>query len=169
MTEYIDTSAAISPCGIYRYSLRRRWALLGGSVLWILLNPSTASADVDDPTLRKGVGFSQRWEFASLTFANLFALRSTDARGLLMAPDPVGPLNDAYLGRMIQSHTTIICAWGAHYPEITKPRAARVAALLAKYGRTAQCLGLTKGGQPRHPLMLGYDTPREPFGLGPSC
>jgi hypothetical protein len=120
--KYLDdtyTTANLSPCGTYRYTLRRRWAEGGPAVLWILLNPSTADATKDDPTVRKGVGFSQRWGFNALTFVNLFAYRATDADKLLTPGlDIVGPDNDSWLELMVATHPTIILAWGAHHPRL---------------------------------------------------
>jgi hypothetical protein len=89
-------SAVISPCGRYRYRLDRRWAD-GPSIAWIMLNPSTADSNTDDPTIRRIRAFSQAWGFGALTVVNLYAWRATDPRDLWQAPGPVGPENDAYL------------------------------------------------------------------------
>ncbi len=162
MVDFIDTSADLSPCGLYRYTLMRRWKPGGKRVLWILLNPSTATAETDDQTQKKGVGFSDQWGFNAMLFVNLFAYRSTDAKALKTPKvDIVGPENDAWISTMLCLHDDVILAWGAHYPKLTAPRAARVAELLKLHNREAWCLGITKNGQPKHPLTLGYNTPRE--------
>ena len=68
-------NAVFSGCGTYRYTLERRWSA-GPLLLWVLLNPSTANAQVDDPTNRRGIGFSIKWGYAGCVFVNLFAVRS---------------------------------------------------------------------------------------------
>jgi len=87
--ERVVRSAVLSDCGTYRYSLTRRWSpgpLLG----WVMLNPSRADALVDDPTIRRCVGFARRWGFAGIVVRNLYALRATDPRELSRHPAPVG-------------------------------------------------------------------------------
>lgn len=84
--------ADISACGAYRYRLDRLGALLGrGAVNFVMLNPSTADAEQDDPTIRRCLGYAFRWGFARLIVTNLYALRSTDPRALWEHPDPIGP------------------------------------------------------------------------------
>jgi hypothetical protein len=162
VTDYIDTSADLSLCGTYRYTLMRRWRPGGKRLLWVLLNPSTADAVVEDQTQKKGVGFSDRWGFNAMLFVNLFAFRATKPKVLARTyGDIIGPDNDLWLRAMISMHEDIVLAWGAHYPKLTAPRAERVAAMLKDCKREAWCLGITKNGQPAHPVMLGYNTPRE--------
>ena len=62
--------------GPYRYLLWREWNAKLPRLLWILLNPSTADERVDDPTLRRVLGFSRSYGFGGLEVVNLFALRS---------------------------------------------------------------------------------------------
>jgi hypothetical protein len=115
-------------------------------VLFVMLNPSTADASRDDPTIRRCVGFAKAWGFGALSVANLFALRSTDPSVLLSAQDPVGPDNDAMILELARKASLVVAAWGAH--KVAARRAAAVQSLLPK----AVCLGLTSSGQPRHPL-----------------
>ncbi len=151
-------SAVISDCGRYRYVLQRS---LGGFLRWhrpmlfIMLNPSTADAMVDDPTIRRCISFAKREGMTHLTVVNLFALRATDPRELELAHDPVGPENDRHLEEQVGKHRngSVVAAWGAH--EFAKRRAA---AVLAKFG-PLHCLGLTKAGHPRHPLYVKGDQP----------
>jgi len=160
--KYLDASAVISPCEQYRYVLRRRWADDGRTLLWILINPSTADAEKDDLTVKKGVGFSRQWGFNAMAFCNLFAYRSTDADALLTPGlDIVGPQNDHWLDLLIGEHADVILAWGAHHPHLVELRMPTLTAILEKYHRSVWCLGTTNGGQPRHPARLGYATPRE--------
>jgi hypothetical protein len=147
----------------YRFNLTRAWTAGEGTVCWVMLNPSTADADQDDPTIRKCVGFSKAWGYKRLVVVNLFAWRSTDPKGLRSAPDPIGDGNDHYIREASATADLVVCAWGANAPKNGPwaDRAFRVRLmLLGPQGRPIFHLGLTKGGQPSHPLMLPYSTPR---------
>ena len=152
-------SAILSDCGQYRYHLARRWGA-GRTMLFVMLNPSTADASVDDPTIRKCVGFAQRNGCEAVEVVNLFARRATDPRELVRAGYPIGPLNDDQI--MSAAATTrlhggvIVCAWGAHARGLQ--RAIDVRARLDKAGYPLQALRLLSDGTPSHPLMLPYSS-----------
>ena len=97
-TMTVQKDAIISKDCLYRYSLGRTWDASKERVLFIMLNPSTADAIKDDATIKKCVGFAQRWGYGGITVGNLFALRSRDPNGLLGPHDPVGPKNNASPG-----------------------------------------------------------------------
>lgn len=151
-------SAIISACGTYRYQLSREphdlYATCGPA-LFIMLNPSTADAALDDPTIRRCRGFAKAWDCAGIVVANLYALRATNPNDLLVHADPVGPDNDMHLAAMIREHETVVCAWGAN----AKPE--RVALVSKMFHRLSRpmCLGTTKDGAPRHPLYIRADQP----------
>lgn len=153
----ISSSALLSPCNTYRYRLGRSWGA-GAADVWIMLNPSTADATIDDPTIRRCVGFSRGWGAGSLVVVNLFALRATDPAELAHHSDSVGPDNDRHIAEAaIEASINggmILAAWGAH-PMATE-RAAAVARLVGP--TTLLCLGTTKAGAPRHPLYVKGDT-----------
>ncbi|HEX6285988.1 MAG TPA: DUF1643 domain-containing protein [Acidimicrobiia bacterium] len=140
----------------YRYWLTRVWDVGQPPVSWVMLNPSTATETVDDPTIRRVVAFSRLWGFGSALVVNLFALRSVSPETLARHPDPVGPENDSAIERAIGSADLVVVAWGNHglklNPKTRTPRSSEVAALLS--GVNPRCLGLTASGQPRHPLYL---------------
>lgn len=148
--------AWISPCGHYRYRLSRTWPddLLGhydGTALFVMLNPSTADALQDDPTIRRCIGFARSWGKARLLVGNLFAFRATDPRQLDSAADPIGPENDEHLAAMATEADVIVAAWGADKQVASRGR--QVAEIL--FGNFyVQCLGKTAAGHPRHPLYL---------------
>jgi hypothetical protein len=83
--------ALLSECGQYRYRLWRLWDALAPVMVWVLLNPSTADADTDDPTVRKCVGFARAHRYGGVVLVNLFAWRATDPKQLRIVNDPVGP------------------------------------------------------------------------------
>jgi len=147
-------TAALSTCGLYRYELTRRVPQVLRWIrpwLFIMLNPSTADALKDDPTIRRCIGFVERNGGTHLTVVNLFAFRSPSPRDLLTAADPVGPGNDWVIQDMVQRHQlgVIVVAWGAF--QKARTRVQQVAPLLQ--GR-AQCLGVNKDGSPKHPLYI---------------
>jgi hypothetical protein len=119
-----------------------------------MLNPSTADhLGHNDPTIARCERRSVAWGFAAMAVVNLFGLRSPYPKSLSAAPDPVGPNNDAALASAAARADMILCGWGALGG--LRGRSARVLALLAD--RRLHCLGLTRAGQPAHPLYLPYD------------
>lgn len=163
--------ATTSMDNVYRYTLGRTLKRGIGHgyerrrVLFVMLNPSTADMMRDDPTIRKCKGFADRWGYRELEVANLFAYRATDPRALAKADDPVGPDNDGAIRFTMSQADEIVVAWGRSCPRNLRSRTHVVAALLATSGKPVRCLGTTQDGQPRHPLMLAYETPLIPFAL----
>lgn len=155
------SGAVVSACGRYRYHLWRQWAE-GPAALWVMLNPSTADASADDPTIRKCVGFARRWGCGRIDVVNLFALRATDPHELTRVQDPVGPRNAAALRDVLRGRgeSLLIAAWGAGSRVRGKALESRARRFRDEVGHLRFfCLGTTKGGQPRHPLMPAYSTP----------
>jgi hypothetical protein len=141
-------SAVLSPYGHYRYELRRTWA--DGPVCgWIMCNPSTADAHVDDPTIRRCVRFARRWGYAGIVVRNVYALRSTDPTRLHAHPDPFGPSNTEHLARAVDDPITV-CAWGNHAAQWGE----RLLDALAHTGAPVHFLARNTQGVPKHPLYL---------------
>lgn len=156
------TAAAVFDQGRgYRYLLTRIWDPTRQPLVCVMLNPSTADAFVEDPTIRRCVSFAQREGAGGLVVVNLFALRSTDPRVLRHHPDPVGRYNDAFIRQATQAGR-VVAAWGAAGTE--HGRGAAVAETLAARGVALSCLGTTSTGQPRHPLYVPGSAVLEPFG-----
>ncbi len=135
----------------YRYELSRDWGE-GPAACWVMLNPSTADADVDDPTIRRCINTSRALGYGSMLAVNIFALRSTDPKRLYRARDPVGPENDEAIVDAAGRCEVVIGAWGRH--GALHDRGARVLELLE--GIELRVLSMNKDGSPRHPLY----TPR---------
>lgn len=149
-----EGSAVFSPDEVYRYRLDRDFQRPGPVHAWIMLNPSTADAQVNDPTVRRCVGFSHAWGAGRLIVTNLYALRSTDPAALKTHPEPVGPENDAAILEAAREADLVIAAWGV----FEGGRAEAVLERLTGAGITVHALGLTKAGLPRHPLYLKGDS-----------
>ena len=156
------SDAVLSDDGLYRYELTRTWQPEAYRLWFIMLNPSTADATIDDPTIRRCIGFAQRFRYGGVGVMNLYAYRATKPADLWKAADPVGPENDDRLGAMLAARSYFnvptVAAWGAN----AKPE--RVAQVLAMPGaHRLMSLGLTKAGQPRHPLYLRGDAEMTPY------
>ena len=159
----IRSTAAFSPCGQYRWWLRRQWDGLNPLLLFVGLNPSRADARRDDPTLRRLMGFAQRWGFGALEVVNLFARISPSPALLKRAAEPVGDGNDLWIQRALlgiegQSPRAVWVGWGNQGAWRSRDRAVLQLLQQQGLGRSAAasaellCLGLTAAGQPRHPL-----------------
>jgi hypothetical protein len=161
----VRKDALISPCGLYRYWLSREWDPGAEKLAFIMLNPSTADAEVDDPTIRRCMAFARRDGFGGIVVANLFAFRATDPAALKTAADPVGPDNDIglrlnLLTSPIRAADLVVAAWGANC-RIRGERDKAVRRMAADGGVTLHHLGLTKDGHPKHPLYIKGDQPLE--------
>lgn len=161
------SGASFSPCGRYRYTLFRRWrpgADRAATLVAIGLNPSTADAEKNDPTIRRIIGFAKRDGFGALVMLNLFAFRATDPYDLWehrrKGGDIVGPGSDEAIREACVGVPRVLAAWGAD-PGVGT-RAAELLRLLDP--ARLVCLGTTKSGAPRHPLYVKGDAPMRPWG-----
>jgi len=153
--------------GAYRYDLARYW---GDGIVdakrarFVMLNPSTADAELDDPTIRRCIGFAKREGCDCLTVVNLYAYRATNPRAMLTADDPVGSRNDHFLRAEIMGSVIfggpLIVAWGAN---AGADRVEAFRRMVREEDATAYALGITKAGQPKHPLYLPGDAPLIPW------
>ncbi len=146
--------AIISADGLYRYALWRVWDEQKRTILFICLNPSTADAVQDDPTLRRCMGFARAWGYGGVKLGNLFAYRATNPKELLAAADPVGPENNEWLKTMAVASTMVIAAWGNRGTLLN--RSDQIAGL-SRHLQNMKCLAVNKSGQPKHPLYVRGD------------
>ena len=159
------SSAIISPCGLYRYRLTRTLDGGGtGRIVWVMLNPSKADDEQDDPTIRRVIGYSRLWGYSVFDVVNLFAWRSTDPDYVPQTERAIGPDNDRHIAEAVMGRARVVVAWGAGLIEkrgrlLTKARATAVLDLLAGEHVDPVCLGVTSKGMPRHPLMVRADAP----------
>lgn len=166
---YLERSAVISDDGRYRYRLVRRWSD-APLAAFIMLNPSTADADEDDPTIRRCEGFARAWGHGGLLVANLFAFRATDPRELVAAigrgEDAVGPFNNDAIRRLVEAAdvSLVVAAWGTRGH--LGGRDAEVASFVRASGRELCALRVSKDGFPGHPLYLPVALKPLPFTVG---
>lgn len=107
----VERDALISDCGAYRYVLGRRWGH-GPTAAWMMLNPSVDDAVLDDPTVKRVVGFSQREGMGAARIVNLFSFRTPHPTDLLTTDDPVGPETDTHLTEVLGTADLVVVAWG---------------------------------------------------------
>lgn len=158
--------ATISDCGQYRYSLTRKWQEGVYSLPIIMLNPSTADADIDDPTIRRCMSFARREGFGGIRVVNLFAFRATSPDDMRAAADPVGPSASEHLDEVLsiaaRADLPVLAAWGTQGSFRGRDVSVKLSA--KGWGTKMVCLGVTKDGHPRHPLYVAAAQAFVPFG-----
>jgi hypothetical protein len=154
LTLPLEQNAVISTCGRYRYLLTRQVGPGPRTATLIMLNPSTADATTDDPTIRRCIGFARRWGCGKLVVLNLFAVRATDPAEMKRAENPVGPENKDWFQRTLRDHDggPVVCAWGIHGGYMGQD--VTVSEWMEGYGIEPLALGLTRDSHPKHPLYL---------------
>ena len=148
------SQAVYSDCENYRYLLTRTWDPAGRKVLFVMLNPSTATEVQNDPTVERCERRARTLGFGSFRVTNIFAWRDTDPKKMRSAKEPIGPENDTAISESCSWADQIIAAWGTHGAFLD--RGAAVEKLLRASGRPVYHLGLSKDGHPKHPLYIAY-------------
>jgi hypothetical protein len=161
LAERCEKEAVISACGNYRYRLDRVVSNSGPTYAFVGVNPSTADASNDDATVRKWRGFVSRWGGKHFIVGNVFAYRATNVAELARAADPIGPENFAHLLKIGFEADIIVPCWGSRgkIPKQMRSKFDWAMDVIEGFGKPVRILGLSKSGDPLHPLMLGYDTP----------
>ncbi len=148
------STAVYSDCERYRYALTRVWEPSGSKVLFVMLNPSTATEVQNDPTVERCERRARTLGYGAFCVTNIFAWRDTDPRKMRAASDPIGSQNDKTIVDFSEWAHTIICAWGTHGEHLKRGK--HVEALLRETGHPLYHLGLSKAGHPKHPLYIAY-------------
>jgi len=163
------STAWLSHCGTYRYRLDRELDVdvevevvrparvtIDTRVTFLMLNPSTADDQVNDPTVAKCCKYAATWGYRHLCVVNLFALRSTDPEFLYSHHEPIGQSNDRAISDALWASDMVVCAWGTHGAHLDRGR--QIARQIVQTGPEAvarlHVLKLCKDGQPGHPLYL---------------
>lgn len=165
MTDYLSKDAYISECGLYRYVLTRVWDETYPYMVFIMLNPSTADALEDDPTIRRCVAFAKREGYGGIKVVNLCAYRTPSPKALTdayKAGTPIGGMENlqSIIDAISDPLAKVVCAWGANeiVDKVLLHSKLALTFLAEEYGKTLWCLGTTKDGHPKHPLYLAADT-----------
>lgn len=143
----------------HRYVLRRDFMFGKGIVNFLMLNPSTADENRNDPTIERCERRAKRWGYRSLVITNLFAYRATNPEDMKGQDDPVGEMNDAHILAEAFFADKVICGWGNHGS--FRGRSDHVLSMLAAEGIALHAFSATSKGQPQHPLYVAYAV--EPF------
>ncbi len=159
---YFNSGAIFDTTNTYRYTLWRVWYPDHPRLTFIMLNPSTADAQRNDPTISRCITFAQHWGFGALEVVNLFAYKATYPRDLLKVANPIGEENDRFLLQALSRSSRIVAAWGTKGTLLGRDK--QIIQLLARR-QNVHCLGATKDGHPRHPLYVKGDTGLLPFVL----
>ena len=154
---FMQRRAVFSPDRRYRYLLDRVWDdnFSARQLTYIMLNPSTADENVNDPTVERCERRARALGFGSIEVVNLFAFRATDPGQMKAAEDPIGPENDYHIRDSVGRADMVIAAWGMH--GAYRNRDEDVSLLVKDIEKPLYHLGLTKSNDPKHPLYVGYD------------
>ena len=154
-------TAYISKDQLYRYTLHRVWNMRIGSMVFVMMNPSTADYTKNDPTIRRCVNFARDHGLGGISVVNLFAWRATDPRKLNDAAihDPIGPDNNYHIAQVLRvfrhfPDSRLVCAWGAHKHPQKDAQVENIDRLATSLNIPQYCLGMTLEGAPRHPLFV---------------
>ena len=160
---FMQTGAVFSPCGTYRYRLWRTWDESRPSLVMVMLNPSIANVEINDPTVERCQRRAFAMGYGSLQVVSIFALVSTDPAALYQIDDPVGPENDAAILDAVKGAGKVCVAWGAHGRHIGRAKA--VIELLKGAGVQPYALAINADGSPKHPLYVAMSAVPVPFAL----
>lgn len=154
--EKIEKGAEISDCEKYRYALWRIWDNTKPRVMFIGLNPSTADAINDDPTITRCIHFAKSWGYGGVYMTNLFAYRSTNKSVLSSVENPIGYDNDKYISKYVELSAKVIAAWGNDGVFLERSK------IVSNLVQPLFCLDVNKTGEPKHPLYIHSQTiPKE--------
>ena len=149
-----NSIAIYSDCERYRYALTRVWKFEASRLVFVMLNPSTATEVQNDPTVERCERRARTLGFGSLQVTNIFAWRDTDPKKMRTAKDPIGPDNDKTIMEACSWGDQIIAAWGTHGAHLG--RGVQVKQILHSSDKPVFHLGISKGGHPKHPLYIAY-------------
>lgn len=153
----MEKAAEISRCGRYRYTLARTWDPDLPYVAFIGLNPSTADAVENDPTLNRCIQYARAWGYGGVRMVNLFAFGTTSPADMKAADDPVGPDNDVALQSVCEDAGLVVAACGNHGS--FRNRSHEVRTML----EGLYCHKVNKTGEPAHPLYQRKTARPEPL------
>lgn len=164
---YTDKGAVITPCGRFRPRLWRRWNDALPVLPFMMLNPSEADGEEDDHTVRKCVGFAERFGYGGIEIVNLSDFRAKNPKDLKAAGWLVSPQNDAHISTVVRCYgPMLVVAWGVNANCAEGwARVKQVCELLDDLSADPHALCVTANGTPAHPLMLPYKSELQPWAV----
>ena len=127
-----------------RYSLKREWDKSKNKILYIMLNPSKADDKKDDPTIRRLVNFTKKFNYGGFLVGNIFTTITPNPKEIDKSKGISGR-NLEELLKLINTVDQIVYAWGN---TIEEPQ------LLKELVLSLKCFGKNFNGTPKHPLYL---------------
>ena len=167
-----------SECKSYRWILKRDLLRGKKTVIFIGLNPSKANSVNNDKTLIRIINFCSRWNYRNLYVINLFGLISKSPSQLSKNKNPIGSNNDLITLKALEFWSeNINCdlwlGWGDKGQLNRRDRV--VMKLIKNLSNLHQCeknlsnrvfsMGVSKKGNPRHPLYMPKESLLSPFDL----
>lgn len=153
----------------YRFRLWRALdPILGNKrrMVWVMANPSTATATANDPTVATITGRARKEGFGVVDVVNLCPVRSTDPEQvppLTPALSGVNERNLAYLRVAIERADMTAVGWGRVGETIGGGSWLNAARPMLATLRGVFCVARTASGAPRHPLRMRHDRPLAVF------
>ncbi len=146
----IKSDAIFSEDNIHRYALIHEWELDRPSLMIISLNPSAEDGELNNPTIRRCIGFAKRWGFGRLFITNLFSFKTSSPKDLFNSENPIGNKNDYWLKKLSKKVDKVVLAYGNHGK--FKNRHEEILKII----HDPYCIKKSKTGMPMHPLYLKY-------------
>tara|TARA_Y100001968_G_C19344752_1_gene711465 strand:- start:99 stop:644 length:546 start_codon:yes stop_codon:yes gene_type:complete len=163
-------STSFSKCKKYRWLLHRRINRSKKEIIFIGLNPSVADKTKNDHTLNRIKVYCKNWGYGDLKVINLFAIISTNSKLIKTFVDPIGKQNDRIINDTLNywsnnKNCDLWIGWGAKGKFMNRNRAIlnRINKFTIlrnnnlKIKSNTFIIGLTKEGDPRHPLYTSKD------------
>ena len=165
-----------SNCGHYRWILKRELSIGKRTVVFIGLNPSKANSFNNDRTLLRIINFCSRWNYKNIYIINLFGLISKSPFQLSKSKDPIGLNNDLITLLTLRFwQKNINCdlwlGWGdkgqlnGRNNEVMKiiKNLSNLKSNENNFSERILSLGITKKGNPLHPLYIPNETFLRPY------
>jgi len=157
--------ATLSKCLTFRWTLTRDWGQ-SKRACWVMLNPSDADDELDDPTIRRVIHFSNEWRYRGVTVVNLYPYRSPDPekckewattrdRKLTRVVEDAMRRNAAIVAEHCRAASMVVAAWGNNPWDLGLLESVVGVMLAGRACPEIYCLGTTGRGAPKHPMARG--------------
>ena len=137
-------SARFSNDKKHRYKLSRHWDLNKPQILYIMLNPSIGNEIIDDPTIRRLLSFTKKFDYGGFFVGNLFTYITPNPKTL---DTSIGLTNKNLnvLTNLVSKADVVVYAWGNSIEEPNE---------FKKFISNPMCFDKNLNGTPKHPLYL---------------